>query len=230
MSKPDLILLHGALGAKTQFDRFIPFLEDDFQLHIFNFEGHGDRDYGGRPFRMDGFMENVIEYMDGAGLEKTDIFGYSMGGYVALVMAMKKPERVKRVFTLATKFNWDPDYAEKEARTLDVREMETKLPDFVKMLGERHSAIGWQTNMKATAEMMLHLGENPELLLYTVPDITVPVRLTLGDSDNMVTIEETAAIYRNIRFAEMEVFPSTQHPLERVNAEMLSGRIKNFFL
>jgi len=229
MNKPHLIFLHGALGAKTQFDRFMPLLKDHFEIHAINFEGHGDRDYSGRPFRISGFADNVVEYMDQKGIAKADFFGYSMGGYVALVLALRNKDRIKRIFTLSTKFGWDPEYATKEARMLDVRDMQSRVPDFVKILEERHTAIGWQTNVKATAEMMLDLGENPELLLYTLPEINVPVRLTVGDSDKMVTIEETAAIFRNIRFAQMEVFPGTQHPIEKINSEMLTSRIREFF-
>ena len=47
-------------------------------------------------------------------ITRADIFGYSMGGYVALHAARRHPERIGSIMTLGTKFAWDTPTAEKE--------------------------------------------------------------------------------------------------------------------
>jgi pimeloyl-ACP methyl ester carboxylesterase len=93
MSEPNLLLLHGALGASSQFAQLIPLLDDDFELHTLDFEGHGGRKFAfgsseispmpRRPFSMEGFVKNVLDYLERQSIDQTHIFGYSMGGYVA---------------------------------------------------------------------------------------------------------------------------------------------------
>ncbi|MBK7855574.1 MAG: hypothetical protein IPJ79_12335 [Bacteroidetes bacterium] len=55
-----------------------------------------------------------------------NIFGYSMGGYVALWLARFKPHLVQFVFTLATKLNWNEETSAKENRMLNANKMEEK--------------------------------------------------------------------------------------------------------
>ncbi len=63
MSRPDLLLLHGALGASTQFKTLIPLLRDKYDVHTLDFEGHGSSPPKNRPFRSKHFAENVLNYM-----------------------------------------------------------------------------------------------------------------------------------------------------------------------
>lgn len=123
-----LVLLHGAVGAKSQFAELVPLLESHFEVITLDFEGHGTADLTDRPFKIEHFAENALNM---AGSEKFDVFGYSMGGYVALYLALYQPERVGRVFTLATKFDWTPVTAEKEVKLLDADKILQKIPQYV---------------------------------------------------------------------------------------------------
>jgi hypothetical protein len=64
LDKPDLLLLHGALGSKSQFSPLIPFLENKFQIHTLDFEGHGGSPDKNRSFGFDTFAENVLDYLN----------------------------------------------------------------------------------------------------------------------------------------------------------------------
>jgi len=59
MSKPDLLLLHGAVGASPQFEPLQPLLEDRYQLHRLDFEGHGSSSPRERPFRIEHFKQET---------------------------------------------------------------------------------------------------------------------------------------------------------------------------
>lgn len=79
---------------------------------------HGKRAGEGASFSMAGFvadLDAVLQRAD-AGL---NLFGYSMGGYVALLYAAMKPEKVGRIFTLGVKLDWTPEGGQKAASRLD---------------------------------------------------------------------------------------------------------------
>ena len=82
-----LLILHGALGASDQFIQLQQSLQESYQVHILDFTGHGQAPDTDAPFSMKLFATNVLDYLDRNKLEKTNLFGYSMGGYVAMYLA-----------------------------------------------------------------------------------------------------------------------------------------------
>ncbi|MBI3260123.1 MAG: alpha/beta fold hydrolase [Ignavibacteriae bacterium] len=225
-----LVLLHGALGASTQFANLATILSDKFDIHTLDFEGHGSRSsLSVNPFRIEYFAENVIHYLDKSSIDKCDIIGYSMGGYVALHLASLMPERVNRIFTLATKFRWDPETSAKEAGFLDAEKIELKVPKYAQFLQSLHGEE-WRENLNATREMMIHLGDNPVLSSSVLSGVQNRVRIGLGDRDAMVSIEETVEAYKALPNGELQVFPNTPHPLEKVNVDIFADAIVQFFM
>lgn len=70
--RPHLFLLHGALGASTQFRPLLPFLQNKFDVHTLDFEGHGASPLKNRPLRLKHFAENAVAYLDTtAGLDES---------------------------------------------------------------------------------------------------------------------------------------------------------------
>ncbi|MBX0334365.1 alpha/beta hydrolase [Pontibacter sp. HSC-14F20] len=226
---PDLLLLHGALGAASTLYPLQQLLEADFTVHTLSIRGHGGGILSEEPFRIERFAEDVLHYLDQHQLQKVNIFGYSMGGYVALYLALRHPDRVGRIFTLATKFAWSPDTAAKEVKMLQPEKVQEKVPAFAAILAERHQPTNWQDVMRRTADMMQHLGSHPPLTEENLSRIPVPVRVSVGDRDNMVSLQETAWAYQHLPNASLQVFPDTHHPLEKVNLSQLQHEIRQFF-
>jgi pimeloyl-ACP methyl ester carboxylesterase len=226
----DLLLLHGALGASAQFTPLIDRLGATFRVHTLDFEGHGSTPPRDRPFRIRHFAEDVLEYLDAHAIKRAGIFGYSMGGYVALVLAAGHPERATRVVTLGTKFRWDPDTAARDAARLDPAVIRARVPRFADALAARHErAGGWERVVAATAECLRDLGENPVLTDEVLAGIAIPVRVMVGDRDNTVSVEESAGAARVLPQGELAVLPRTPHPIEQVDPARLAGLLDDFF-
>ena len=79
----DLIILHGALGASKEFELVKEILSDVFQVHTLDFNGHGSNT-DESVFYIDGFSNDLRKLISEKGLDTPFVFGYSMGGYVAL--------------------------------------------------------------------------------------------------------------------------------------------------
>lgn len=227
--KPKLFLLHGALGSSEQFNVLRRVISKDFETLVLDFEGHGKRMAEDRPFRIEYFAENLEIYLEEQQTRNANIFGYSMGGYVAMYLAARKPGLIGKIFTLASKLDWNPETSRKEAAMLDAEAMTEKVPAFAEELRRRHIALGWKDHLKRTADMMLDLGENPRLAEGDFEKIKAQVRLGLGDRDKMVGLGETHRAYRLIPKSEFQVFPKMSHPIERADVNVLASSIKEFF-
>ena len=223
----NLLLLHGALGDKSQFDLLIPSLSN-FRPEAIDFTGHGSRseDTG---FGIQSFAKDVISWLDNQQIDKTDIFGYSMGGYVALWLKLLYPERIGRVMTLATKFNWTPESAKTETRFLDPERIEQKVPAFAKKLATTHGDDKWKQLLHNTAAMMTDLGNKPMLNNLELGSISGKVLISVGDMDGMVSLEESIEAYRWVPEASFLVLPGTVHPIEKANTTDLAYHINRFF-
>lgn len=229
MTRPHLMLLHGALGIGAQFAPLERILRDTFQVHTIDFEGHGTSPLGDRPLRMAHYAENVLEYLDKESISETGIFGHSLGGHVGLFLARFHPDQINGVFTLGTKFNWTPEIAEKENKLLLPEKIMEKVPQFGRLLEERHVAAGWKTLLEKQREMQLYVARNNPLPDEDIRNISQPVRLGIGDRDEMVTLEESIRIYRLLEKGEFQVFPKTPHPIEKAPVQKLAEAIIDFF-
>lgn len=228
MTLKPLILLHGAIGAASQLNMLKDALSTDYEVHILNFSGHGDEMMPDEPFSIPLFANNVLRYMERKGIAKASIFGYSMGGYVGLYLARHYPQKVEKVVTMASKFNWDEATAAKEIQMLQPEKIEQKIPAFAQTLKERHHPNDWKNVLAKTAAMMTALGAANTLKADDYTAIHLPVLVMLGDRDRMVGLDETLAVYKSLPDAQMAILPDTQHPIEQVDVQMLAFMLRKF--
>jgi pimeloyl-ACP methyl ester carboxylesterase len=223
-----ILLLHGAIGAAGQLAELENKLADSFLVHRLNFSGHGGSPFAGQRFSIKFFAEEVLLFLDDNQIDTVNIFGYSMGGYVAMYLAKHHPQKINKVITLATKFTWDEAIAAKEIKMLNAEKIEEKLPGFAISLQKRHAPNNWKTVLEKTATMLLEMGKDNPLKPEDYKTIQHPVLLMLGDRDKMVSLGETLEVYKNLPDAQLAVLPNTAHPVEMLNIERLAFELRTF--
>lgn len=223
-----LLLLHGALGSEKQFKELKESLSSHFRLYSMNFNGHGGKPFLNGSFNIKGFAEEVIAYLAEQQLEKINIVGYSMGGYVAMYLARHYSANINRIITLATKFHWDALVAHKETSLLNPEKIEEKIPSFAASLRESHHPNDWKTLLRETSKMLQDMGNIPPLSDEDYIKINHPVLIMLGDRDQMVGFEETFAVYQRLPNAQLAVLPGSPHALEKIDNTRLAWEINRF--
>jgi pimeloyl-ACP methyl ester carboxylesterase len=164
-----LLLLHGAGGSRAQLDPLAKLVALRRPVHQVELEGHGATPARGRPATIDVYVENVVAALDSRGLQKIDVFGYELGGAVALALALAHPQRVSTITTLGTRFG------------------------------------GADAPVAAGLARIHHR-----------------VRIMVGDRDDTVSVEESAAAFRQLPSGELMVLPRTPHPIEQVDVYRLA--------
>jgi len=224
----NLLLLHGALGSKEQFTELENKLAAKFKTHPINFSGHGKRPSHQHAFTIQNFAHEVLDWLNENYIKTIDIFGYSMGGYVALWLARFYPDRVGKIFTLGTKLKWSEEEAQKEIKMLNAEKVLEKIPAFAQSLSNRHGEHEWKSVMAKTAAMMHDLAHT-HLTDQDFLKIEHHVLLGRGDKDTMVTFEETDYVHRLLKNSEFKIYENVPHPIEQVPVELLKKEIERFF-
>lgn len=222
-------MLHGAIGSSVQLEPLADLLTDAYKVNLLNFSGHGGKPVTNHKFSIEMFAEDVLYFIDKNRLEGINLYGYSMGGYVALYIARHYPGKINKIFTTATKFNWNEDTSLKESKLLNPEKISEKIPQFAEQLSERHSPEDWKVVLNKTAEMMIELGKNNLLIDEDFSQIENDILLSVGDRDNMVSIEETVDVYRKLKKGSLLVLPDTSHPIEKISPDRLVYEVKSFF-
>lgn len=139
MGKPKLLLLHGALGSMSEFDPLRGFLEPHFETLPFNFTGHGGRRIQPEGFTMTSMAAELYSWIIQENIFRPIIFGYSMGGYVALKCEAQHPGLIGHIITLGTKFDWSTESTDKQITGLDINTWRQKIPYYVSSLEKRYT-------------------------------------------------------------------------------------------
>ena len=103
LSHPAVLLLHGFLGEMGDWDRIAEGLARDHRVIMVDLPGHGES--VGFPlelYRLDAVSHLICDLLDQLSIDRCSAVGYSMGGRVALQLAVRRPERIERLVLEST--------------------------------------------------------------------------------------------------------------------------------
>lgn len=201
-------------------------LHEYYKVSVFQFPFHSkDEHIREENFRMDYFAQQLYSFTVEHQLKGSFVFGYSMGGYAALVTESFHPGTFSRIITLGTKFNWTKESAEAETKKLNPEIMQQKVPAYTVQLATFFGS-NWTEVIKCTAQLMQALGENKILFPEVLKKINCPVTILRGDQDKMVTREESLETVSHLRNAHYHELENSGHPFEQVYFNTLIKIIK----
>lgn len=118
--QPTLCFLHGFMGSSADWAPIVRALEDDVHGLTIDLPGHGQS--LGQPkeaYSVTGATEAVGEVLDAEGVDTCTLVGYSMGGRVALSLALRHPSRVDRLVLESASPGLRTDAERTERREVD---------------------------------------------------------------------------------------------------------------
>ena len=104
-----VVLLHGYLESMVVWAEFVPLLSTSMRVVTLDLPGHGISTITGEVHTMELLAECVANSMEHLGIKEYSVVGHSMGGYVALAMCEKYPERLSSVILLSSTPNADTE-------------------------------------------------------------------------------------------------------------------------
>lgn len=202
---PTLILLHGGLANSAYWGRQVPVLARTHRVILIDSRGHGRSSRDSRDYTYELMASDVVGVMDALKIERASVVGWSDGAIIGLVLAMKYPQRLNRVFAFAA--NMDPTGVKP-----DMLQTET-FGGFAKRGRGEYEAIsptpGGYDAFEAAIQKMWDTEPN-----YTAADlakITTPVAIVDGDHDEAIKREHTEYLARSIPGARLIILPGLSH-------------------
>lgn len=219
-----LLLLHGGLfDIELQFGALLPGLSAGRRVIAVEFQGHGHTNDLDRPFSSAAFAGYVLGVLDHLGLNCGDVFGFSVGGAVALELAVRRPERVRRLIASSVSFRASGMRGSENAQA--VGEMKVEM-----IAGTPMEAAYLATSPHPDHEHLQGLldklgatyaGGFPDWADDDIRGIAAPTLITVGDAD-MVSLDHAVEFLRlrggdvngdfdGLPASQLAVFPGTSH-------------------
>lgn len=217
-----LVLIHGALGTAKEFDEIFSLLSKRFKVFKYEIPHHGEKSSSSIPFNIEALANDLDQYISQIG--DCFIYGFSLGGYIALSVAQSGNKHIKGIINQGNKLDWSTETAQKETQSLNIELLKTKAKPFYEHLVNLHGDYLPEL-LNKTKTFMLELGNSPILTQKSVKSINCPVRMVRGGKDKMVSRDETLKICDSIKNSHYFEIPSFIHPLGFINPKYIARTI-----
>lgn len=202
-----LVLLHGGFTTiDVSFGGLIPALAERRRIVAVEQQGHGRTPDADRPLSFARMADDTAALLRHLGIGKADLFGYSDGGNVALGIAIRHPDLLRKVAVAGVNYNRGGIYPE------FLEFLENVDPDELGGLKEAYTEIApdpenWPTLVSKVARLTLDFeGWRPDDLR----GIGMPTLVMAGDKD-VVPPEHTLELFRLLANSRLAILPATDH-------------------
>ena len=186
-----LLLLHGNGEDSTYFEHQIEAFSHAFTVLAVDSRGHGGSPIGTAPFTLSQFADDLLNFMDTHGIGQADILGFSDGGNIALLFALRYPEWVRRL--ILNSANLYPEGL-----------MDWLLQSFIH---EHEAACQSNTPEARYQAMLLELMiQEPHIDPADLSALQMPALVIVGE-DDIVEPEHTCLIAESLPNGQLVVIP-----------------------
>lgn len=242
---PAVVLLHGFPLSKEMWQHQIEPLAEHYRVIVPDLRGHGESPAPGGAYAMDAMADEVVELLDDLEIRGPVVLGgLSMGGYVALSLVLRHPERVSGLMLIDTRAAADtPDAARlREQTAAGVLQsgstsamIETMVPRlFGKATLEKHPekiepilAVMGQTSPEGVAGALRGMAIRPDRR-GDLGSIQVPTLVMVGEDDVISPPSEAREIAAALPHARLEVIPAAGHLAPYENPDAANDVILRF--
>jgi pimeloyl-ACP methyl ester carboxylesterase len=222
---PVVVLVHG-LGANAEYWRNLaPFLaQSGFRVYIPDLVGYGRSE---RPADFSYSVRDeaavVVGFMDALDLKQVELGGWSMGGWIAVLVAAQHPERVSRLmlFDAAGLYVQPPfDTALFTPSTVaqldELKALLSPHPSHIPAFLARDILRNFRRHGWVVQRALATMLTGQDVIDNALPQLKMPVLLVWGSLDRITPLDRGETMHRLVPQSQLEVFPGCGHmaPIE----------------
>ena len=231
-----LIILHGAYMNIESMGPIVGKLAETHKVYAIEFQGHGQTNDIDRPITYPNLADDVAAFMDKLGIEKADVFGYSMGAAAGLQLAIRHPDKVNKLTAASVAYDaegWQPEFR------AFIPQMTVEgflaMPFFEQL--QKNSSD--PERFPQVVAKLIQLEKEPMAWEADVKAMKTPVLIITGDAD-VATLDHSVALFRllgggamgdmgkPLAASRLAVMPATSHTAVMSQPEMLHAFIEPF--
>jgi pimeloyl-ACP methyl ester carboxylesterase len=227
---PPLVALHGGiLTFDGSFGDVLPWLQEGRRVIGVELQGHGHTPDTGRPMSISRFADDIAELLRRLGIERADLWGFSLGALTATSVAVRHPECVHRLVLAAVNIRPDGYHPEITAPEQD----DPRLPN-------QEEFAAWQAAYEAVApnpgdffpfleRMQPVVHDWPGWTDDEIRSVSAPTLLVIGDRD-FVRLDHAAEMLALFPDSRLAVLPGTRHTEVMQRSEQLRAIVEPFLI
>jgi pimeloyl-ACP methyl ester carboxylesterase len=232
-----LVLLHGAFSAiGTSFEALLPGLAENRQVIGFELQAHGRTADIDRPLRLEYLTDDVVAALAHLGIPQADIFGYSTGGAIALQIALRHPEVVRKLVLTSVSFTLSGVHPGLFENLGEMKpEMMHGSPWHEEYVRIAPNPDGFATLFAKKTQMDQAIEDIPA---EAIKSLAMPTLLAIGDSD-IVRPEHAVEFFRllgggvmgdmaGLPKSQLAILPGTTHVTMVYRADLLIPIVTKF--
>jgi pimeloyl-ACP methyl ester carboxylesterase len=231
-----LVVLHGAYMNIPDMGAIIPKLARTHRVYALELQGHGRTPDIDRPITYPNLADDVAAFMDAVGLQKADVFGYSMGAITGLQLAIRHPAKVNKLVFGSGAYDfegWQPEFrAAIPQMTVEAMSQTPFAKEYPKLAAN-------PKGFPELARKVIGLQKEPMAWESEVKALTTPVLIIAGDADG-ATLEHNMKMFRllgggvigdmgkALPASRLAILPATSHTAIITQSDLLIAVIEPF--
>jgi pimeloyl-ACP methyl ester carboxylesterase len=223
-----LVLMHGGLCTNDTWGAQMPALSEHFEVFAPERRGHGHTPDVDGPLRYSDMADDTIAFLDTVVQGPAHLVGWSDGGIVGLLVAVARPDLVRKLVAISANARPAAVAGVPEAEAMAGVEPDDPSMEMFRSLHAASSPDGPEHWPVFFEKFFAMVGSaEPEITPEQLAGITAPTLVVSGD-DDMITLEHTVEIYRAIPGSELAVVPGTSHALVFEKPDVLNRLVLDF--
>ena len=203
--KEPVILLHGGFVSSDEWGFEVALLSKTHKVIVVDSRGHGRSSMTSQPLSYNLMASDVLQLMDYLKIKRISIVGWSDGGIIGLILAIKYPERVNKLFTFGTNYNLSGYKTELFDSVLAARFMERVQATYRKLSPTPDSFLVFRN---ALGKMY---SAEPNLKPEEIKTIKALTVIACGQYEQFITLEHFKNLAHLIPNAKFLILPNVSH-------------------
>jgi pimeloyl-ACP methyl ester carboxylesterase len=216
-----LVLMHGGLVDARFFEPNLAALSERFHVYTPERRGHGHTPDVDGPITYQLMADDTIAFLEQVVGAPADLVGHSDGAVVAMLVAMQRPELVKRLLLISGGYNKSGEAAP---------DMEWDVDELARFLAPAYSEVSpdGEEHFKVVATKIGEMAAvEPNLEASDLAKVTVRTLVMFSD-DDLMTMAHAVEMYEALPNAELAVVPGTSHFLTQEKPDLVNELVLDF--
>jgi pimeloyl-ACP methyl ester carboxylesterase len=216
-----LVLMHGGLVDARFFEPNLGALAERFHVYTPERRGHGHTPDVPGPITYQLMADDTIAFLEAVVGEPADLVGHSDGAFVSMLVAMQRPELVKRLVLISGGFN-------KSGEAMPGIEWDVE--QLFEFLGPSYGEVSPDgiDHFKVVATKIGEMAAvEPNLQASDLANVRQRTLVMFSD-DDLMTMTHAVEMYEALPNAELAVVPGTSHFLTQEKSRLVNELVLDF--
>jgi pimeloyl-ACP methyl ester carboxylesterase len=216
-----LVLLHGGLVDARFFALNVAALSAEFHVYTPERRGHGHTPDAEGPITYQLMADDTIAFLEQVVGAPADLLGHSDGAFIAMLVAMQRPELVKRLVMISGGYN-------KSGEAMP--DMDWDVDQITQFLGPAYGEVSpdGEAHFPVVATKIGEMAKTePNLDVSELSKVT-PRSLVMFSDDDLMTLPHAIEMYDALPRAELAIVPGTSHFLTQEKPALVNAIVLDF--